>query len=95
MINFYAQLTQLIFSFYRENPRQLEEIRCLQSCRLSRRWGVLKVVCPTFEVAEALISGINTLKEPIAQLRLAQQIEISVNRSIVQHFTVPSSRQTA
>ncbi|MEP0913226.1 hypothetical protein [Leptolyngbya sp. GB1-A1] len=94
-MNLYAQLTQLIFSFYRENPYQLEEIRCLQSCKLSRRWGVLKIICPTFEVAEALVLGINTLKEPIAQLRLAQQIEISVNRAVVQHFTVPSSRLTA
>lgn len=94
-MNLYAQLTQLIFSFYRENPRQLEEIRCLQSCKLSRRWGVLRIVCPSFEVAEALILGIETLKEPIAQLRLAHLIEISVNRSVVQHFTVPSSRLTA
>lgn len=94
-MNLYAQLTQLVFSFYRENPRQLEEIRCLQSCKLSRRWGVLRVVCPTLEVAEALISGINTLKEPIAQLRLAHQIEISVNRAVVKHFAIPSSRLTA
>lgn len=90
MINFYAQLTKLIFSFYRENPHQLEEIRCLQSCKLSRRWGILKIVCPTFEVAEALTRGIDLLKEPIAQLRLAHHIEISVNRSVVQQFAVPS-----
>ncbi len=94
-MNFYAQLTQLIFSFYRENPHELEEIRYLQSCKLSRRWGVLKITCPTHEIAEALILGIDTLKEPIAQLRLAQQIEISVNRGLVQSFAVPSSRLTA
>ncbi len=78
-MNWRAQLTRLILSFYRENPEQLKQLRGLHLCKVTRRWGVLRVDCPSSEIAYGLIDYSHLLKEPIAEMRLAQQIAISVN----------------
>ena len=91
-MNWYAQLTQLILSFYREDQAQLQQLQPLRLCRLSRRWGTLRIHCSSQEAATALIEAIDVLREPILQLRLAQQIQISVNGKGSTAFPVNPSR---
>jgi hypothetical protein len=79
----YSQLTQLILSFYREDARQLEQVSAIKYCKLSRRWGVLRVDCQDHLTAEAIAQSIETLKEPVAQLRLAQRINVLVKGSLL------------
>ncbi|HEY9700252.1 MAG TPA: hypothetical protein V6D10_23560 [Trichocoleus sp.] len=92
-MNWYAQLTQLILSFYREDPAQFQQLQALRLCRLSRRWGTLRIHCSSQEAAGVLIDAIDLLREPILQLRLAQQIRITVNGKGSTTFPVnPSQR---
>lgn len=93
MTNWYSQLTQLIFSFYRENQPQLEQIQFLRTCKLSRRWGIFQVRCSDRETAEQLIGRIDLLRAPIAQLRLAQQIKVMVNRKVITILPVNPPRR--
>ncbi|HHP7243420.1 MAG TPA: hypothetical protein ACFE0H_01905 [Elainellaceae cyanobacterium] len=81
-MNWYSQLTRLILDFYREDPLECQQIRALPSCRLSRWWGVLRINCRDRETAESLVAAAAILREPIAQLRLAQRIKILVNGSL-------------
>jgi hypothetical protein len=94
-MNWYSQLTQLILSFYREDHAQLEALQPLQKCKVSRRWGTLKIDCKSHETARRLIHGIDLLRDPVNQLRLAQQIKIMVNGKLVQIFPARSSRLNA
>lgn len=87
-MNWYSQLTRLILDFYRENPAELRQLSELQSCRLSRWWGVLRIHCPNHGIAEAIADHANLLCEPIAQLRLAQEVKIIVNGSLVTTLSV-------
>lgn len=91
-INWRSQLAQLIFSFYREDPRQLQQVMPLQSCKITRRWGTLRVDCREQQAAEALTNAIEVLREPIAQLRLAQQINIFVKGTLISALPVGSSK---
>ncbi len=97
-MNWYSQLTRLILDFYRENPAELQTLNGLHACRLSRWWGVLRVNCRDRETAEALAAASELLREPIAQLRLAQQIKILVNgtpfRSLPVSVPHPNQGQT-
>jgi hypothetical protein len=94
-MNWYSQLTQLILSFYREDHAQFEMLRPLRKCKVSRRWGTLKIDCESYETARTLIYGIDLLRDPVNQLRLAQQIKIIVNGKLVEAFPVGSSRLNA
>ncbi|HEY9631469.1 MAG TPA: hypothetical protein V6C84_29615 [Coleofasciculaceae cyanobacterium] len=85
---FYSQLTQLILSFYREEPAPLQTLQILHTCKLSRWWGTFQIHCVTPESAEAVVKAIGLLREPIAQLRLAQQIKVSVNGHVFATFPV-------
>lgn len=91
-MNWYSQLTQLIFSFYRENPSQLQQISVLRYCKLSRWWGVVRINCDTHATAHQLVEAIDLLKDPIAQLRLAHHIKIMVNGNVVTSFPVASPK---
>lgn len=93
-MNWYSQLTHLILSFYREDHSPLQQLQILHACKLSRRWGILQIHCADHATAQALIQAIDLLREPIAELRLAQQIRITVNRYVLTTFPVNSSRLT-
>ena len=94
-MNWYSQLTQLILSFYREDPTQLQQLYPLRHCKLSRRWGVFQVQCTDSQTATAIIHAADLLKEPIAALRLAQQIKIMVKGTVVKTLPVSPSKLTA
>lgn len=91
-MSFYSQLTHLILSFYREDPSELEQLQPLKSCKLSRRWGVLRIDCSDRQCAEALVKAGAILGEPIAQLRLAQRINILVRGSLVTALPIDTTK---
>lgn len=94
-MNWYSQLTQLILSFYREDPSQLQQLSFLQSCKVSRRWGVLRIDCNSSEIAGEAIGASHLLKSPIAQLRLAQELKIMVRGELVKTLPIGSPKLTA
>ncbi len=87
-MTWYSQLTRLIFDFYRENPEELIVLRGLGTCKLSRWWGTFRINCSDSQTATALIDAIELLREPIAQLRLAQSVRIMVNGKAIANFPV-------
>lgn len=89
----YSQLTRLIWDFYRENQRELQQLHVLGRCQVFRRWGVLHIRCWDRELAEAAIGLRWLIEEPVAKLRLAQKISISVDRDCVALFRVGSDKQ--
>lgn len=86
-----SQLTQLIWNFYRENPRELKLLKTLASCKVCRRWGSLQIHCVDVDTAHFIASHHSLLEVPIAQLRLAQKIKIFVNKTLVTVFEVNPS----
>lgn len=90
-MNWYSQLTQLILDFYREDPQELQQLKTLRACKVSRWWGVLRVNCGNQETADAMVAAGTLIKEPVAQLRLAQKIKILVNGTLVKTLPVNSS----
>ncbi|MFQ3617981.1 MAG: hypothetical protein SNJ57_03045 [Cyanobacteriota bacterium] len=91
-MNWFSQLTRLILDFYREDPAELRQLQGLKACRLSRRWGVLRIECRDRQVAETLLAAQNLLKEPIAELRIAHQINILVNGVLISSLVVDPSK---
>jgi hypothetical protein len=91
-MNWYSQLTQLILDFYREDLPELRQLDALHACHISRRWGVLRVNCRSQEAASAVTAASDILKEPVAQLRLAQQIKILLNGALVAALPVSSPK---
>ncbi len=87
-MSWYSQLTRLIFDFYREDPEELMALRSLGQCKLSRWWGAFRINCNDPETASNLIDAIDLLREPILQLRLAQNIKVMVNGKPVANFPV-------
>jgi len=87
-MTWYSQLTRLIFDFYRENPKELMSLRGLGNCKLSRWWGTFRINCSDPRTASDLIDAIDVLREPIAQLRLAQTLKIMVNGKPIASFPV-------
>ncbi|MEM7771957.1 MAG: hypothetical protein AAGA75_07895 [Cyanobacteria bacterium P01_E01_bin.6] len=87
-MSWYSPLTRLVFNFYREDPEELLALRGLGKCKLSRWWGTFRVNCTDAKTASDLIGAIELLREPIAQLRLAQQVKIMVNGKAVATFPV-------
>lgn len=88
-MNWYSQLNQLILSFYREDLTLRQQVEVLRHCKVSRRWGVVRIACQDSQTAEALLKAIDLIQEPIAQLRLAHQIKILVSGNAL--TTVPVS----
>lgn len=83
------QLTHLIFSYYREDPQTLQALNTLKLCKLSRRWGTFVITCPTPEIYGTLLYVQATLRQPIAQLRLARKVRLELeNYSKVKVFPI-------
>lgn len=93
-MNWFSQLTRLILDFYREDPTELDQLRKLEACRLSRRGGVLRVDCRDFSTAKSLVGVGALLKEPISQLRLAHQVNIMVKGSLLASLPVDVSKSS-
>lgn len=93
-MNWYSQLARLILDFYREDLTELRQLDSLGSCHISRRWGVLRINCHDQESVRSLAAASNILREPVAQLRLAQQIKILLNGSLIVALPVDPSKLT-
>ncbi|MEA5470807.1 hypothetical protein [Spirulina sp. 06S082] len=76
-----SQLTRLIWDFYRENQTELQKLKLLGKCKVFRSWGVLHIRCGDRKIAETVISLRSLIEEPIAKLRIAREIQISVNNT--------------
>jgi hypothetical protein len=85
------QLTQLIWSFYRENPLELKQLNSLGKCQVRRRWGALQIHCDDLNLAEAVATHHALLEAPVAQLRIAQRIKIFENKCLFAVFNVNPS----
>lgn len=82
-MNWNSQLTKLIFDFYREDPEEARQIQELKRCKLSRRWGVLRIQCPNSAIAQSLAAASDILLEPVAQLRLAKEVRLISDRLLI------------
>lgn len=91
-MNWYSQLTRLILDFYREDDHELRQLQVLHHCRISRRWGVLRINCRTLESVNRIVAAASLIKVPIAQLRIAQQIDIYFHRDRVATMPIASSK---
>jgi len=89
-MNWYSQLTQLILSFYREDPPQYQQLDVLNHCKLSRRRGVFRIDCNNSETARAVIEASQLLSVPITQLRLAQEVKIMVKGEVIKTLPIDS-----
>ncbi|NJN31129.1 MAG: hypothetical protein HC824_12370 [Synechococcales cyanobacterium RM1_1_8] len=87
-MNFSNQLVRLILDFYREDPEEYRAIALLQNCRLSRRWGTLRIACNDVRTAEDLIRAIDCIREPVAKLRLAKRLKVFVDGAFTKVFPV-------
>jgi len=87
-MNFYSQLTRLIFDFYREDPAELTRLQGLKSSKLARRWGVFRINCRDTQTASDIIEAVDLLRQPISQLRLAQDIRVMVRGKAIATFPV-------
>lgn len=91
-MNWYGQLTRLILDYYREDLPQLRQVQMLRRCKVFRRWGVLRIDCRDRQTADALAAAAAILKEPIAQLRIAHQINILFRGGLIMSLPVDDSR---
>ncbi|MGB3495458.1 MAG: hypothetical protein WBA57_22200 [Elainellaceae cyanobacterium] len=87
-MNFYSQLTRLIFDFYREDPAELAQLQGLKTSRLSRWWGVFRINCRDAQTATDIIDAIDLIRHPIDQLRLAHDIRVLVKGKAIATFPV-------
>jgi hypothetical protein len=94
-MNWYSQLTQLIFSFYREDLALRRKIEMLEHCKVSRWWGTVRINCHDAKTAQDLLRAIDLIKEPIAELRLAHQIKLLVQGEVVTTVPIASSKLKA
>ncbi|MGK7925665.1 MAG: hypothetical protein AB4290_10530 [Spirulina sp.] len=83
-----SQLTRLIWDFYRENQTELQKLKLLAHCKVFRRWGVLHVRCWNRETANAVIAVCSLIEEPIAKLRIARELKISVENTQIALFQI-------
>jgi ribosomal protein L36 len=91
-MNWYSQLTKLIFDYYREDPSELKKLQALNACKLSRRWGVMRIICRDLATAQALTAADEILLEPIAQLRLAKEVRILSDRILIATLPVDAPK---
>ncbi|MBE9179004.1 hypothetical protein IQ268_10575 [Oculatella sp. LEGE 06141] len=91
-MNRYSQLTHLILDFYREDYAELQQLRPLKLAKVYRRWGMLRINCPDSQTVNALVGAFELLKEPVAQLRLAQNISFFVNGTLFMSLPVGSRK---
>jgi hypothetical protein len=86
-----SQLARLILDFYRENQRELEQLKPLEKCEVFRRWGSLHIRCQSIDIAQAIVESRAYLETPLLELRLVRKIKIFVGRKLVALFAVGSS----
>ncbi|WP_416674482.1 hypothetical protein [Egbenema bharatensis] len=91
-MNWYSQLSQLILSFYREDQPLRQKVEVLQDCKVSRRWGTLRINCKDPQAVETVLEAIDLIREPIAQLRLAHQIKILLQGNVVTTLPIQTSK---
>lgn len=91
----YSQLTHLILDYYREDPEDLQRLQSLHFCKVSRRWGVLRVDCGDRATANHLTEASSLLREPVSELRLAQYINILVRGVLVASLPVHTRKLKA
>lgn len=91
-MNRYSQLTHLILDFYREDYAELQQLKPLKMAKVYRRWGILRINCPDSKTANALVGAVELLKEPVAELRLAQTISFFINGTLFMSLPVGSRR---
>ena len=72
------RLQQLIFSFYREDPRMEEMLAPLRDCRMRRSWGSIRIECLDAEHLEEISGLLTYLRLPLAALGLGRQIVLRV-----------------
>ncbi len=83
-----SQLIRLILDFYREDLNQRQQLEPLESCEVSRWWGVLYIRCGNQTTADLLLQARSLIEQPIALLRLAQKIKIQVGKHTMATFPV-------
>jgi len=64
------RLQQLIFSFYREDPRMEELLEPLRDCRMRRSWGSIRIECVDADHLEQVSGLLGHLRLPLAALGL-------------------------
>ena len=72
------RLQQLIFSFYREDPRLEELLEPLRDCRMRRSWGSIRIECMDMDHLEEVSDLLAYLRLPLAALGLGRQIVLRV-----------------
>ena len=72
------RLQQLIFSFYREDPRLEEKLEPLRDCRMRRSWGSIRIECMDMAHLEEVSDLLSYLRLPLAALGLGRQIVLRV-----------------
>ena len=72
------RLQQLIFSFYREDPRMEELLEPLRDCRMRRSWGSIRIECVDADHLEQVSGLLGHLRLPLAALGLGRQIVLRV-----------------
>lgn len=70
------QLQHLILSYYREDPDLAASLAILRHCQISRFWFVLRIDCPSSNLADRLATALPYLRAPVAELKLARQIKL-------------------
>ena len=66
------RLQQLIFSFYREDPRMEELLEPLRDCRMRRSWGSIRIECVDADHLEQVSGLLGHLRLPLAALGLGR-----------------------
>ncbi|MBW4656443.1 MAG: hypothetical protein KME20_25870 [Kaiparowitsia implicata GSE-PSE-MK54-09C] len=92
-MNWFGQLTKLILDYYREDAAQWQQLQELRRCRVSRRWGTLRIDCRDRPTAEQLAAAGLLLREPVAALRLAHHINILVRGRLIASVPVDGVKQ--
>jgi hypothetical protein len=87
-MNCVSQLAQLILDFYREEPKQLQQLAVLRACKVFRRWGVLYIRSRDHETAAILANACLEIAEPVARLRLAKKITFMAENTPVATFPI-------
>ena len=90
------RLQRLIFSYYREEPALQQLLQPLQSCRMRRSWGSVRIDCLDDAHLEEVSALLGYLRAPLAALGLGHQIVLrgpgSRQRSYPMHVPFHSNQ---
>ncbi len=82
------QLSQLILSYFREEPELVTRLQVLDRCQLGRFWFTLRIDCPERAIADQVCGLIAAICEPIGLLRLARRVRVRCVDGPVRTFIV-------